>query len=169
MACSTICRAGGGMSGGSGGGASRTCFIAISSGFSPSNGRRPARHWKATTPSAYTSESGLAPCPAACSGEMYDAVPSTEPGWVSCPTIAERAIPKSVSTSVPLGRTSRLPGFTSRWTMPFSCAACSASAAWAISAIVRPGVSRPTRARVRESASPSMYSITRNAVPFSLP
>src|SRR5215469_15283048 len=45
MARSTIVRTGGGMSAGSGGGCSRTCFIAISSGLSPSNGRRPARHW----------------------------------------------------------------------------------------------------------------------------
>ena len=37
---------------GSGGGVSRTCRMAISSGSSPSNGRRPARHWYATTPSA---------------------------------------------------------------------------------------------------------------------
>ncbi len=96
-------------------------------------------------------------------------MPSTEPAAVSWPTIAERAIPKSVSTSVPLGRTSRLPGFTSRWMTPLSCAACSASAAWASRAMVRAGVSRPTRESVRESASPSMYSMIRNAVPFSLP
>ena len=115
------------------------------------------------------SDAGVATCPAACSGEMYDAVPRTVPAAVSWPTIADLAMPKSVSTSVPLGRTSRFPGLTSRWTMPFSCAACSASAAWATSAMVRPGVSRPTRLRVRDSASPSTYSITRNATCWSLP
>ena len=45
IARSTIERTTGGVSAGSGGGTSRTCFIAISSGVSPSNGRRPARHW----------------------------------------------------------------------------------------------------------------------------
>src|SRR5262249_5550237 len=52
IAFSTIPRTAGGMSVGSGAGCSRTCFIAISSGLSPSNGRRPDRHWYATTPSA---------------------------------------------------------------------------------------------------------------------
>ena len=52
IARSTIARTAGGMSAGSGGGASRTCFIAISSGLSPSNGRWPDRHWYATTPRA---------------------------------------------------------------------------------------------------------------------
>ena len=107
------------------------------------------------------SDNGVATAPLACSGEMYEAVPSTAPAWVSWPTAAERAIPKSVSTSVPFGRTSRLPGFTSRCTMPFSWAACRASAACAISAMVRAGVSRLTRPSVRDRASPSTYSITR--------
>ncbi|PSK62813.1 hypothetical protein B0E53_05279 [Micromonospora sp. MH33] len=111
----------------------------------------------------------MATAPVACSGEMYEAVPSTEPAAVSWPTRSERAMPKSVSTSVPLGRTSRLPGFTSRCTMPFSCAACSASAACASRAMVRAGVSRPTRLSVEESASPSTYSITRKAICWSLP
>src|SRR5690606_6384304 len=47
---STTERTAGGMSAGSGGSGSRTCFIAMSSGLVPAKGRRPARHWYATTP-----------------------------------------------------------------------------------------------------------------------
>src|SRR5947209_4216560 len=47
IARSTIARTDGGTSPGSGGGCSRTCRMAISSGLSPSNGRCPDRHWYA--------------------------------------------------------------------------------------------------------------------------
>jgi hypothetical protein len=36
---------------------------------------------------------------------------------------ASRAMPKSTIFSSPVARTSRLPGFTSRWTIPRACAA----------------------------------------------
>jgi hypothetical protein len=101
---------------------------------------------------------------------MYDAVPSTDPTAVRLLAAASRrAMPKSVSTSVPFGRTRRFAGFTSRCTMPLSCAACRASAACAIRDIVRCGVSRPTWDSVLDSASPSTYSMTRYVTPASAP
>src|SRR5256714_2569686 len=66
IARSTTWRTVGGMSFGSGAGCERTCCIAISSGLSPSNGRRPTRHLHAPTPSAYTSDRGVATAPLAC-------------------------------------------------------------------------------------------------------
>ena len=56
--------------------------------------------------------------PRACSGEMYSAVPITEPCWVSIVSSAERATPKSATLSVPSSRTMRFCGFTSRCTIP---------------------------------------------------
>ena len=67
------------------------------------------------------------PAPAPCRGRCR------APGRRSWPrsTVGDRATPKSTSTTVPSGRTSRLAGFTSRCTIPCAWAACSASAACA--------------------------------------
>ena len=52
------------------------------------------------------------------------------PFWVSGTASAARAMPKSVIFTAPSDRrTSRLPGFTSRCTIPTRCASASASAA----------------------------------------
>ncbi len=99
--------------------------------------------------------------PVACSGDMNEAVPSTV--WAAViPAVApERAMPKSTSTARPSGLTSRLPGFTSRCTMPARCAACNASAVCATTDMVVTGSSRPNRRTRALSGSPSTYSITR--------
>jgi len=95
------------------------------------------------------------------SGAMYPEVPTSDPVMVFRFAPAELAIPKSVSNALPSGRSSRLPGLTSRWVTPLSWAACSASAASATRRIVASALSRPTLARVRASDSPSMYFMTR--------
>ena len=164
IACATKWWTAGGTSAGSGGGTSRICMIATVTGLSATNGNRPARHSYATTPSEYTSLAALTLRPSACSGLKYCAVPTTIPLWVSGTVSATRAIPKSVIFTIPSCPTSRLPGFTSRCTMPARCAASSAVAACSITSSVRSVGSRPSRARIAESGSPSTNSITRYAV-----
>ena len=66
-------------------------------------------------------------------------MPSTMPASVSRLAASDLAMPKSVSTSVPSDRTRRLPGLMSRWTMPWSCTACIAEAAWAMRSIAAAG------------------------------
>ena len=57
-------------------------------------------------------------------------MPNTSPVWVCPDPSTARAMPKSVSFTVPSGVTRTLAGLTSRCTTPASCAAPSASAAW---------------------------------------
>ena len=97
--------------------------------------------------------------PRACSGAMYAAVPRIMPASVAAITIVgecERfwgtvfpdsgetifANPKSSTLTVPSRLILMLPGLRSRWTMPFSCAASSASAicrAMASASVTRSG------------------------------
>ncbi len=135
----TAARSAGTEAGRSGTG-SRRWASAVATAVSPTNGRRPARHSKATTPSEYTSEAGVAVWPWACSGEKYCGVPITSPVLVSPTPSVARAMPKSVILTVRSGVTSRLAGFTSRCTMPASWAAPSPSAAWASSCWTASGV-----------------------------
>jgi hypothetical protein len=103
--------------------------------------------------------------PSACSGERYCGVPTTCPVWVSAAAFAARAMPKSVIFTVRPGVTSRFAGFTSRCTMPRSCAAASASAACATrSQAVSAGIRSPPRSSA-DSGSPRTSSITRKARP----
>jgi hypothetical protein len=73
---------------------------------------------------------------------------------------AVRATPKSTSTTVPSDRMIRLPGFTSRCTMPAWWAASRACPACATIDIVSAAVSRPRSAIRWLSASPSTRAIT---------
>jgi len=52
------------------------------------NGSVPVSIRKSRTPNEYTSLAGVAGRPAACSGEMYAAVPSTVPASVNVPSPA---------------------------------------------------------------------------------
>src|SRR5665647_234094 len=72
--------------------------------------------------------------PKACSGERYWAVPRTWPVWVRGAVLTRRAMPKSVSLTVPSGVTRMLAGLTSRWTTPTWWAASSATASILIQA-----------------------------------
>ncbi|MCF0097401.1 hypothetical protein B0E54_06277 [Micromonospora sp. MH99] len=99
--------------------------------------------------------------PVACSGDMYAAVPSTMFAAVNPAMLRDRAMPKSTSTTRPSALTSRLPGFTSRCTMPARWAVCRASAACASTDMVVAASSRPAVRTRADNGSPSTYSITR--------
>ncbi|CAB4751115.1 unannotated protein [freshwater metagenome] len=103
----------------------------------------------------------MAVLPRACSGERYCGVPMTWPVWVRLTLSAARAMPKSVTLTCLSGVTSRLAGFTSRWTMPAACAAAIASAAWAMRAAAAPGsMGEPGRSSA-DNGWPSTSSMTR--------
>jgi hypothetical protein len=122
-----------------------------------SNARTPVRSRYNTDPSENTSLRASSGSPVACSGDMYDGVPKNSPALVSC-AAGILAIPKSMSLGCPLGSTMMLAGFTSRWTMSFSCAWWRASATFA----ARRRASRhwrcPSRFTRSERVSPSRYS-----------
>jgi hypothetical protein len=65
---------------------------------------------------------------AACSGEMYAAVPRTWPVCVTDASLATVAIPKSPTARRPCWSSSRLRGLTSRCTTSWPCAQSSAIA-----------------------------------------
>ena len=89
-------------------------------------------------------------------------MPITWPVSVSDMPSAARAIPKSVTLVRRSGVTIRLPGLTSRCTIPVACAAPSASAAWASRSRTTSGsIGASGRSRL-ESGWPSTSSITRN-------
>jgi hypothetical protein len=86
-------------------------------------------------------------------------VPITKPVAVRFVANAEEAMPKSM-TLTPRGVSMTLAGFTSRWTMPASCASASASATSAPMAAASPGAMGPSRRRWSASVSPFTSSIT---------
>jgi hypothetical protein len=90
------------------------------------------------------------------------------PGSVSMSEVGVWAMPKSVSNTEMRPRSSawrrsRFAGFTSRWMMPWRCAASSARAACATIRIVVAGFSWERRLSRPARAPPGTYSITMNA------
>ncbi len=71
-----------------------------------------------------------------------------------------RAMPKSITLTVPCGVIITLPGLTSRCTIPLRWLKSSAAQMSAVSDIARSGSSRPSRRSTSRSVSPSMYSMT---------
>ena len=71
---------------------------------------------------------GVATSPIACSGGRYWAVPMTIPAAVRLTCPVAREMPKSVSFTMPSGRTRMFAGLMSRWTTPARAAAPSAIA-----------------------------------------
>ena len=105
----------------------------------PGNGRWPVAISYRTQPNAQMSDRLSTGSPRACSGLMYATVPSTTPsarladryqprGAVRASDDRIFAMPKSSTLTTPPGVILMLAGFRSRWTMPLSCAASSASA-----------------------------------------
>ena len=109
--------------------------------------------------------------PRACSGERYWAVPITD--WVAVIALVAsaiaRAIPKSMTFTVPSSVIMMLPGLMSRWTMParweyssaLSSAAMISPARWASI-----GCSGSMKAR---RVLPSTYSMTMKGMVTSAP
>jgi hypothetical protein len=94
-------------------------------------------------------------------------VPITEPERVLCiccawNSPASLAMPKSTSLIVSGGSgwTKMFSGLRSRWTIPFECAASSASASERVSRAAETGASAPRRAIVAASVSPVSSSMT---------
>src|SRR5262245_2600839 len=83
-------------------------------------------------------------CAVSCSGDMYAGVPSRSPLCVRlcCSVNSSCARPKSRITGSPSGVIMMLPGLTSRWISPRSCALCSARASFSN---VRTRQSMPSR------------------------
>ncbi len=88
-------------------------------------------------------------------------MPTTIPASVRGASSAACAMPKSVTLTTPSLRSSRLLGFTSRWTTPAWWAESSASADCASTLRVCAALSRPSRASSTDSGSPSTSSMTR--------
>ncbi len=68
------------------------------------------------TPKLYQSEAKVSGSPAACSGDMYGAVPASESDSSMLPSAETR--PKSRITRRPSGVTRTLEGLRSRWSLP---------------------------------------------------
>lgn len=85
--------------------------------FVPWNGGAPASISYVTTPRDQTSERASTASPAACSGDMYAAVPTVSPAAVSCVAVlpvSTLAIPKSRTLACPLFVRMTLDGLRSR-------------------------------------------------------
>jgi hypothetical protein len=118
-------------------------LASVSPMSSPSKGLRPVSISNSTQPNAQTSLRLSADRPFACSGLMYAAVPMIIPARVDPSVIVGEssieavrsgsmafARPKSSTLTTPSGVMAMLAGFRSRWTMPLSWAASSASTIW---------------------------------------
>ena len=135
-------RARGGASARSGSTLSTAAMVSETS--SPANSRCAVSISNSTTPKAQMSARLSTALPRACSGDMYAAVPRIMPRcghrrrrhrrrarrrWLRGRAGSSAfASPKSSTFTVPSGRTLMFAGFRSRWMMPCSCAASSASA-----------------------------------------
>ena len=95
-------------------------------------------------PRDQTSAAGVAIWPEATSGARYAGEPVTRPVCVREASASARAMPKSDSFTWPSAVTRMLEGFTSRCTMPDSCAAASASAACRSSGAASSGERAPS-------------------------
>ena len=124
---------------------SRTA-ASVSTSVSPANARRPVSISNSTHPNAQMSVRLSTGLPRACSGLMYAAVPRIDAPPASSRGVDERRRLRPLSASrrasapslsparsrapsrSPSARTLMFAGFRSRWMMPCSCAASSASA-----------------------------------------
>ncbi len=143
------------------GGASRTCCAAIATEDSPTNGARPVSNSKSTHAAEYRSERGSTGAPLACSGERYCAVPSTAWDWVSaaCVSSTARAIPKSMTLTLPSGVTLTLAGLMSRCTIPARWLKDRASMMPSMYSMACSGVT-PGPCMSSRSVRPGTYSMT---------
>ena len=153
----------------------------VSDMSSPSNARLPVSISNSTQPNAQMSARLSTVFPRACSGDMYAAVPRIMPACVIAGVVIVGDIdeirrrarptgsiafarPKSSTFTVPSARTLMFAGFRSRWMIPCSCAASSASAiCFAIGNASSSGIA--PRAIRCDRSSPSTSSITSAVMP----
>ena len=74
--------------------------------------------------------------------------------------MACRAAPKSISTTVPSGRTITLPGLMSRCSSPAACTSARPSVSAASTSRTRASGNGPASAASAASVRPSTYSVT---------
>ena len=145
-------------------GSSRTTAFSVSRSDSRSKTRLPVSNSYSTAPKLKTSDRTSVALPCACSGDMYDAVPSTVPAMVrvasSVPCARILASPKS-SSLAPLVVIMMLAGFRSRCRIPLACAASRASAICVATCSASLNAIGPC------NGVPSMYSMTRYPGPTS--
>ena len=103
------------------GGVFRCCEM-MATDSSPTKGGRPQTISYSIAPSEYRSERAVTSPPIACSGGMYETVPTIMPACVSRDRSTATARPKSPILAVPSSVSHTLPGLRSRWTMPLPCA-----------------------------------------------
>ncbi len=162
-------------------GSPRRIAASVSETSSPSNARFPVSISNSTQPNAQTSLRLSAARPFACSGLMYAAVPRITPACVAAnvkvgecdnppgatdpPDAASNfASPKSSTFTCPSCVSMMLAGFRSRWMIPLSCAASSASTICRAVASASSMDSGPAASR-SASDCPSTSSSTRNREP----
>ena len=138
----------------------------VSASVSRPNALRAVNISYTTQPNAHTSLRESRRSPRACSGLIYAGVPVTTPSPVAGGMRASRgsgasalARPKSSTFTVPAAVSLMLPGLRSRWTMPLSCAASSASAIWRANSSATSSGKGPPESQ-SANVGPAMSSIT---------
>ena len=94
------------------------CWPMMATESSPKNGGRPVTISYNMAPREYRSDCGVTSPPMACSGGMYDTVPTIIPSVVRRDRSMATARPKSPILATASLVSQTLPGFKSRWTMP---------------------------------------------------
>ncbi len=91
-------------------------------------------------------------------------MPMTADVWVIAAVALDsaRAMPKSMTLTVPFGVIITFPGFMSRWMMPLRCEKSSAAQMSAVISSARCGISRPSPTSTSLRVLPSTYSMTMN-------
>ena len=136
-------------------GGSTVPFIRRTSAAAPRTGARPTSASNRTAPTPYQSHAAVGAAPAACSGAMYEAVPTIQSASSASSPARDRSIatPKSSNTTRPSGVTRTFDGLMSRCTLPAAWSACTPRASWPSAARRRSGSAAP---RARTWATTSM-------------
>ena len=100
---------------------------------------------------------------------MYSGVPIRTPVWVNPGISSERAMPKSITVTLPSLSTMMFWGFKSRCTTPSECAASRASETCPMIAAAASGEYYPRSVSVVRRSCPSMYSMEMNLIPSASP
>ncbi len=146
---------------GCGAGGSNDCLRMSTSRAWPEIGRRPVSAWNRSTPTLYQSAAGPTCLSPACSGAMYENVPTRcDSGGMSSRSATR---PKSSTTTRPSRVTRMLEGLMSRWIFLARWRASSPSASWAKAERRRlvgaGGELAAAPARVEGSLSPSSVHV----------
>ncbi len=142
---------------------SETCWNAMDTAESPVKGGFPVSISYSTQPAEYRSERISTLSPRACSGDRYCAVPTTP--WdcviVAAESSSARAMPKSMTLTMPCTEIMMLPGLISRWITPIRCEYSSAFNTPTITCSASRWLKAPFTLRMSRRVCPLTYSMTR--------